>query len=445
MATSEDAATVLENFVHDVANMPAEIAHLLEEVQAKDKQMEEHRNHISQRDRAIQNLVKRDGGHAPQPKEATYVKGVKEHFDHAERIQKEKCLLADKVAILLDRHVKRLDQSIERLVQEGQIPLDSQLPSLLNPHSGGNLAPPAAASSGTNTGVTTPLAAALSHSAGSSTLIADAAAIRLRQSGALTRPGGATTPAIPGVQGQNGSAVSNGGTPGPSGALTAPNAAMAARQRELSAGADPKRRRAGAPGTLQLPPSGLRQSSAGPPGAGTPKVGTPGGSRAGSAGPRTKKGVVANKKLPGKGGSLLKKAGTKGLSKKQARRLAAKRNGASPSTTGDDDGDDASGSGSDAGSDVAANAGASVRGQMMGKDGAADEDMEDAGYDEDGDDAAYCICQKPSFGNMVACDNEKCELEWFHWDCVHLTAEPKGKWLCPNCRILPPSKIKYAR
>lgn len=447
MAATEDAATVLENFIHDVANMPAEIAHLLEEIQAKDRAMEEHRNLISQRDRAIQTHVINKGGRDPYPKEPSYVKAVKGHYEQAERIQREKCILADKVAILLDRHVKRLDNKIRDLIQEGAMPADPSLPTLLEPHHPANLVAPAIASSGTNTGVTTPLAVQVSHPPSSSTLIADAAAIRLRQSGAITRPNGAaTTPAIPNVQGPHAAAVSNGGTPVPSGAVTGPGTAVAARQRELSAGADAKRRRiVGPPGTLQIPPSGLaRQSSAGPSGTGTPKVGTPGGSRAGSTGPRTKKGVTANKKLPTKGGSQLKKTGTKGLSKKQARRLAAKRNGASPSTTGDDDGDDGSGSGSDVASDTAAG-GSTSGARTMGKDGAGDEDMEDAGYDDDGDDAAYCVCQKPSYGNMVACDNEKCELEWFHWECVGLVAEPKGKWLCPNCSKLPANKIKYAR
>lgn len=439
MAATEDAATVLENFIHDVANMPAEIAHLLEEIQAKDRAMEEHRNQISQRDRAIQTHVINKGGRDPYPKEQLYIKAVKGHYEQAERIQREKCVLADKVAILLDRHVKRLDNKIRDLIHEGAMPPDPSLPTLLEPHHPANLVAPALASSGTNTGSHTPMnIQAIAPT--SSTLIADAAAVRLRQNAALTRPNGSSAPVIPNMQIPV-AAV----TPVPSGAIVGPNIAAAARQRESSAGADSKRRRiAGAPGTLQIPPSGLaRGSSAGPSGTGTPRVGTPGGSRAGSAGPRTKKGVTANKKLPSKSSSSSghKKAGTKGLSKKQARRLAAKRNGGSPSTTGDDDGEDGSGSGSEAGSDAAATTG----GRAMGKDGAGDEEMEDAGYDDDGDDAAYCVCQKPSYGNMVACDNEKCELEWFHWECVGLVAEPKGKWLCPNCSKLPANKIKYAR
>jgi hypothetical protein len=38
-----------------------------------------------------------------------------------------------------------------------------------------------------------------------------------------------------------------------------------------------------------------------------------------------------------------------------------------------------------------------------------------------------------SFGEMIACDNEECEVEWFHYACVGLNGPPKGKWFCPNC------------
>ena len=41
---------------------------------------------------------------------------------------------------------------------------------------------------------------------------------------------------------------------------------------------------------------------------------------------------------------------------------------------------------------------------------------------------------QPFFGEMVGCDNDLCPIEWFHFNCVQLTCEPKGKWYCPNCR-----------
>lgn len=45
----------------------------------------------------------------------------------------------------------------------------------------------------------------------------------------------------------------------------------------------------------------------------------------------------------------------------------------------------------------------------------------------------YCICKQPAFGDMVGCDNENCEVEWYHYPCVNLTRPPKNKWLCPTC------------
>jgi inhibitor of growth protein 4 len=45
----------------------------------------------------------------------------------------------------------------------------------------------------------------------------------------------------------------------------------------------------------------------------------------------------------------------------------------------------------------------------------------------------YCLCQNVSYGDMVACDNIECPIEWFHFACVGLTEQPKGKWYCPEC------------
>lgn len=40
----------------------------------------------------------------------------------------------------------------------------------------------------------------------------------------------------------------------------------------------------------------------------------------------------------------------------------------------------------------------------------------------------YCICNKPSFGRMVACDDHDCPIEWFHFNCVRVKKIPKGEW-----------------
>jgi len=57
--------------------------------------------------------------------------------------------------------------------------------------------------------------------------------------------------------------------------------------------------------------------------------------------------------------------------------------------------------------------------------------IEDAPVDPD--EPTYCICQSISYGDMIGCDNDDCEIEWFHFGCVNLTHKPKGKWYCPRC------------
>ncbi|EGF77561.1 hypothetical protein BATDEDRAFT_35913 [Batrachochytrium dendrobatidis JAM81] len=51
----------------------------------------------------------------------------------------------------------------------------------------------------------------------------------------------------------------------------------------------------------------------------------------------------------------------------------------------------------------------------------------------DPNEPTYCICKQVSFGEMIACDNDDCPIEWFHYTCVGLTDPVKGKWFCPIC------------
>lgn len=54
----------------------------------------------------------------------------------------------------------------------------------------------------------------------------------------------------------------------------------------------------------------------------------------------------------------------------------------------------------------------------------------------DPEEPRYCLCNQVSYGEMVACDNPDCMIEWFHYGCVGITAPPKGKWYCPTCSNL---------
>lgn len=51
----------------------------------------------------------------------------------------------------------------------------------------------------------------------------------------------------------------------------------------------------------------------------------------------------------------------------------------------------------------------------------------------DPNEPKYCTCHQVSFGEMIACDNKDCPIEWFHFACVELKSKPKGKWYCPEC------------
>lgn len=56
----------------------------------------------------------------------------------------------------------------------------------------------------------------------------------------------------------------------------------------------------------------------------------------------------------------------------------------------------------------------------------------------DASEPTYCYCHRISFGEMIACEHPECPTEWFHFECVGLTADnrPKGKWYCKDCRKL---------
>ncbi|RKP00691.1 hypothetical protein CXG81DRAFT_816, partial [Caulochytrium protostelioides] len=47
----------------------------------------------------------------------------------------------------------------------------------------------------------------------------------------------------------------------------------------------------------------------------------------------------------------------------------------------------------------------------------------------------YCICQQPSHGRMIGCDNPTCAAAWFHFACAGMTAMPEGPWYCTECLV----------
>ena len=45
----------------------------------------------------------------------------------------------------------------------------------------------------------------------------------------------------------------------------------------------------------------------------------------------------------------------------------------------------------------------------------------------------WCVCNRSESGEMIACDNDNCAVEWFHFQCVNIKRAPRGKWFCPTC------------
>ena len=60
------------------------------------------------------------------------------------------------------------------------------------------------------------------------------------------------------------------------------------------------------------------------------------------------------------------------------------------------------------------------------------------GDPDDPNEPKYCYCDRGSYGEMIACDNEQCPREWFHLGCTELRETPAEDelWYCAECRPL---------
>ena len=403
MAQGEDCASVLDQFVQDVANLPAEICHLMEEVAAKDKQVQECRLAIAQRDNSLQKFIKQNGSLAPHPKEEQYNSQIIAYMEKSEALQDEKIILSEKANALIERHAKRLENEMRKLASEGALPPDAISSTRTTSNRSAN---PFFENFETFSNVRETPPLQVSTSLGNVMPALNVARRLVDGAGSL-----------PSRQNPAASALLASSVPRNSAPASPAASHHPARgQRESSASAIEKRK--GLTQRLSNIPStgsGLRQSSLGP---GTPKAGTPTGTRAGSAQPRA--GIMKK--------SAKKLAPHQQIRQKLKGHKAAKRrhkgaHKASPSSMGDDE--------DSVLSDVDASDSENTS-QVAGRHGSQeDEDQDDA--DDGGDDKKYCICNSVSYGNMIACDNENCPKEWFHWACVGLTKEPVGTWYCPDC------------
>lgn len=398
----QDCAAVLDDWTNRVANLPAEIAFMQDEIAEKDRLMQDCLQVINRNDQAIQKWIRLNGSHTPNPREEMLSRGIVENYDKAQVLQEEKVALALKTQLVIDKHTRYLDGHIKVLQDRGEFPNDPDVPSLLRTQ------PPQDRIAGIQH-ESNPPTAPLSQ------VTNPASVINSRQPNQYTARHNA-------VQTQAHQLV---GTASSAPATPAATLLLTRQARESSLGAANKRQRlTGGLGTLPATSSGLARHSSMTPG--TPRAGTPSTVRAGSAGPRAaQKSVASSKKLTPQasrqsGVPRKSKPGKSGLS-----RVKRTGNKNSPSSTNDSElSEGESGTGEE---DEEANT------PPVAKDPDGDEEMVDGEDDEGGDDRKYCTCQSVSYGDMVACDNESCPYEWFHWTCVGLKSEPIGTWICPTC------------
>ena len=60
-----------------------------------------------------------------------------------------------------------------------------------------------------------------------------------------------------------------------------------------------------------------------------------------------------------------------------------------------------------------------------------EDDNDQTGTDHD--KGSWCYCRKKESGQMIACDNAECYIQWFHTKCLHVKKILKEKWFCPDC------------
>ncbi|OLN94219.1 Chromatin modification-related protein YNG2 [Colletotrichum chlorophyti] len=421
-AEALDPAIILDDWINRVQNLPEEIRFLHDEIADKDRQYNDCIKQIEDRDAKIQKWIKANGSHETNPREESMRSHMRDNFARADQLSTEKIALIQKLQIIMDKHLRNLDQHIKMLYDRGEPGFNDpdECPSLIRPSAANHSAPSGRAvnpaSHLVGTAITaTPLSPIVNSSSSPTAARAGNPQVRSAQS----QQHAASAPATP-----------------------AASMILNRQARESSAGPGsgaPKRgpRSNTGLGSLPTTSSGLaRHSSLGP---GTPR-GTPGtgpGStvRAGSAGPRsssTKASSVAGARKGTPGAANRKKGSIVNGNKSSLSRVKKAGSRNSPASTADSELSDAeSGSGDDGERSRADRAsGTPVRDN---KDGDGDDSMLDLDDDEAGDDKKYCTCQNVSFGDMVACDNEDCPYEWFHWSCVGLKSEPNGTWFCPVC------------
>ncbi|KAL2260837.1 hypothetical protein VTK26DRAFT_5049 [Humicola hyalothermophila] len=492
--SSLDPAVILDEWIIKTQNLPEELRFLQDEIADKDRQYDKLVREIEDRDARIQKWIKAHGSHHPNPKEEEYRATIRKNFALAETLSNEKIALTQKLQQIMDKHIRNLDKQLKQLYDRGEPGFTDpdELPSLVRSSAANSASgtPLLRAVNGSNS-----VTAALNSLSSNGPARAANAQVRnaqLQQHGSASAPATPAASMIMNRQARESSAGPGGGVPkrGPRSAtgLGSLPAASSGLARHSSLGPGTPKGHQTATGAQRAGSAGPRATSkASGSGAGR-KAGTPSGTAGRKKGTPAAGGGVSKSGL-----SRVKRAAKNSPSSTADSELsdavsgsdddvsdartggrntpaAISRSGSNLTVTGGSGGGGGQSSSSSGGpggrasshepgagtfdgthdgpgggpSSANPNNGPPQHQQQQHQQhrridsgassrGGNNDEVMDVDDDEAGDDRKYCLCQNISFGNMVACDNDECPYEWFHWGCVGLKSEPNGTWYCPEC------------
>ncbi|ODQ80128.1 hypothetical protein BABINDRAFT_17989, partial [Babjeviella inositovora NRRL Y-12698] len=129
-----DTSAILEQYTQDLANLPSELAHLLQELREKDLKLYESRKKLLQRDNQIHKFIRQNGSLTKNPKEQQLYGKIEEDFRACERIQEQKNVLANTALFLVSKYLLSLDNDMDKLEREGLLaPVEDGMASATPP------------------------------------------------------------------------------------------------------------------------------------------------------------------------------------------------------------------------------------------------------------------------------------------------------------------------
>lgn len=147
-----DAATLLDYYTHDLANLPAETRMMLKEIGEKDIEFDKIMTQIENIESQMSKYIKQHGSLVRHPKEDLLNEEIEKHFKMATDIQNEKILIANTALINIGKYNQKFQQDINRLVETGAIEhwdLNEDDLEIVNIDQNGSLSPSATPASTT--------------------------------------------------------------------------------------------------------------------------------------------------------------------------------------------------------------------------------------------------------------------------------------------------------